>query len=166
MDKDAKDYKKCYPFIIRIVKQNTKFPLPYKCSKCHWFNFCIGCVLSPDEENVKLEPDDIIFVDWCNELIKEEFDPQNFYFKNFSSEEIMLGIESAVKNDKNNRYQSIQDCFDLFFEKENLEDPLSCRNCGGPQNFIKNNEINKLPYVLILALKRFKYTLMYRTKMK
>jgi len=157
MDKDAKDYKKCYPFIIRIVKQNTKFPLPYKCSKCHWFNFCIGCVLSPDEENVKLEPDDIIFVDWCNELIKEEFDPQNFYFKNFSSEEITLGIESAVKNDKNNRYQSIQDCFDLFFEKENLEDPLSCRNCGGPQNFIKNYEINKLPYVLVLALKRFKY---------
>ena len=44
-----------------------------------------------------------------------------------------------------------------YFEKELLEDPLSCRVCGGPQNFIKNYEINKLPYVLILSLKRFKY---------
>ena len=38
-----------------------------------------------------------------------------------------------------------------------MEDPLSCRICGGPQNFIKDYEINKLPYVLILSLKRFKY---------
>ena len=156
-DKNDVNYKKCYPFIVRIVKQNKKFPLPYKCSKCHWFNFCIGCVLSPDEKNIKLESDDIIFVDWCNEFIKEEIDSQYFDSKNISSEEITLSIESAVKNDKNNRYQSIQDCFDLFFEKEDLEDPLSCRNCGGPQNFTKNYEINKLPYVLILSLKRFKY---------
>ena len=62
-----------------------------------------------------------------------------------------------MKNDKDNKYQSIQDCFDLFFEKENLEDPLSCRMCKGPQYFTKNYEINKLPYVLILSLKRFKY---------
>ena len=156
-DKESIDYKKCYPFVIRIVKQNTKFPLPYKCSKCLWFNFCIGCVLSPDKDDIKFENDDIIFVDWCNDFVQEEIESQNFYFKNFSNEEITLSIESAAKNDKNNQYQSIQDCFDLFFEKENLEDPLSCRVCRGPENFIKNYEINKLPYVLILSLKRFKY---------
>ena len=104
-----------------------------------------------------MENDSIIFVEWCNTLIKEEIDDQKFYKKNFTFEEITLCIESSVKNDKNNEYQSINDCFSLFFEKELLEDPLSCRICGGPQNFIKNYEINKLPYVLILSLKRFKY---------
>ena len=150
-------YKKCYPFVIRIVKPNKKYSFPYKCSKCHWYNFCIGCVLSPYEKNVKFEPDDIIFVDWCNLLVKEEIDNQNFYYKNISKEEITLCIESEAKNDKDNKHQSIQDCFDLFFAKELLEDPLSCRVCQGPQNFAKNYEINKLPYVLILSLKRFKY---------
>ena len=157
IDKDKENYKKCYPFVIRIVKKNTKFVLPYKCAKCKWFNFCSGCILSPDKASIKLESDNIIFVDWCNSFIDEEIESQNFYSKKFSSEEITLCIESAAKNDNNNQYQSIQDCFDLFFVKEKLEDPLSCRNCGGPQNFIKDYEINKLPYVLILSLKRFKY---------
>ena len=150
-------YKKCYPFVIRIVKQNKKYTQPFKCSKCHWYNFCLGCVLSPDIDNVQFESDDIIFVDWCNSLVKEEIDSQNFYYKKFTKEEITISIESSIKNDQDNKYQSIQDCFDLFFEKENLEDPLSCRICKGPQYFIKNYEINKLPYVLILSLKRFKY---------
>ena len=30
-------------------KKNTKFSYVYKCSKCNWFNFCPGCILSPDE---------------------------------------------------------------------------------------------------------------------
>ena len=154
---EDKGYKKCYPFVIRLVKQNTKYPLPFKCAKCQWYNFCLGCVLSPEKENVKFEPDYIIFVDWCYSLIQEEIDSQNFYYKTFSNDEITLSLESAVKNDKSKQYQSIQDCFDLFFEEESLEDPLYCKHCGGPQNFIKNYEINKLPYVLVLALKRFKY---------
>ena len=145
-----------------------KYSFPYKCSKCYWYNFCIGCILNPnqDEKALKLKSDDIIFVDWCNAFIKEEIDSQNFYYKNISNEEITLSIESAVKNDKDNKYQSISDCFDLFFEKEALEDPLSCRHCGGPQNFFKNYEINKLPHVLILALKRFKYNENMNFKLK
>ena len=161
-----KPYKKCYPFVIRIVKENTKYSLSYKCSKCPWYKFCIGCILYPNEIDVKLKSDDVIFVDWCNSFVKEEIDSQNFYYKNISNEEITLSIESAVKNDKDNKYQSISDCFDLFFEKEALEDPLSCRKCGGPQNFYKNYEINKLPHVLILALKRFKYNENMNFKLK
>ena len=108
----------------------------------------------------------IIFVDWCNSLIKEEIESFNFNVKNFPDEEISQCIDSQAKNDKNKQYQSIQDCFDLFFEKEALEDPLSCRKCGGPQNFFKNYEINKLPHVLILALKRFKYNENMNFKLK
>ena len=116
-----KSYKKCYPFVIRIVKENVKYTFPYKCSKCPWYKFCIGCILYPNEIDVKLKSDDVIFVDWCNSFVKEEIDSQNFYYKNISNEEITLSIESAVKNDKDNKYQSISDCFDLFFEKEALE---------------------------------------------
>ena len=159
-------YKKCYPFVIRIVKENIIYSSPYKCSKCPWYKFCIGCILYPNEIDVKLKSDDVIFVDWCNSFVKEEIDSQNFYYKNISNEEITLSIESAIKNDKENQYQSISDCFDLFFEKEALEDPLSCRKCGGPQNFYKNYEINKLPHVLILALKRFKYNENMNFKLK
>ena len=150
--------KKCYPFVIRIVRKNKKFNSAYNCARCQWYNFCIGCILYPDDDNfLEIESDCVIFVEWCNSLIKEEIESFNFNTKKIPSEKITQCIESSAKNDKSNKYQSIKDCFDLFFEKELLEDPLSCRVCGGPQNFIKNYEINRLPYILILSLKRFKY---------
>jgi len=154
----SSNIKKCYPFVIRIVKRNKSFSFAYNCAKCQWYNFCIGCILYPDDDKYfNITSDSVIFVDWCNALIKEEIESSNFNKKNFTNEEIMQCIESLAKNDKSKQYQSIKDCFDLFFEKELLEDPLSCRVCGGPQYFFKNYEINKLPYVLILSLKRFKY---------
>ena len=116
--KSSQNSKKCYPFIIRIVKRKEKYLNSFKCAYCHWFNFCIGCILYPDDNDLILENDSVIFVEWCNTLIKEEIDEQNFYKKNFTHEEITLCIESSVKNDKNNEYQSINDCFSLFFEKE------------------------------------------------
>ena len=150
--------KKCYPFVIRIVKKKKKYKFSYDCAKCQWYNFCIGCILFPDDNKyLEIKSDCVIFVDWCNSLIKEEIDSCNFNMRKFHDEEIVKSIESQAKNNRSQQYQSIKDCFDLFFEKELLEDPLSCRVCGGPQNFIKNYEINKLPYILILSLKRFKY---------
>ena len=168
IDFNSKSYtKKCYPFVIRIVKKNKKYNYNYHCSNCLWYNFCIGCILYPDDDKfLEIKSDSIIFVDWCNSLIKEEIDSSNFSIKEFSNEEIMKCIESKAKNDKSKQYQSINDCFDLFFEKESLEDLLSCSMCGGPQNFIKNYEINKLPYVLILSLKRFKYNENINFKLK
>ena len=150
--------KKCYPFVIRIVRKKSMFNLSYDCVKCQWYNFCFGCVLYPDDEKyLIIQSDYIFFVDWCNNLIKEEIESYNFHLKRFSNEEITQCIESSAKNDKSKQYQSIQDCFEFFFEKELLEDPLSCIVCGGPENFFKKYEINKLPYILILSLKRFKY---------
>ena len=159
LDPDSKFYsRKCYPFVLRIVKKKIKYAFSYDCAKCPWYNFCFGCILNPDDDKyLEMNSDYVIFVDWCNYLMKEEIESFNFKVKNISDEEITQCIDSQAKNDKNKQYQSIEDCFDLFFEKEFLEDPLSCRVCGGPQNFIKNYEINKLPYVLILSLKRFKF---------
>ena len=168
IDFNSKSYtKKCFPFVIRIVKKNKKYSFNFQCSNCQWYNFCIGCILYPDDDKfLEIKSDSIIFVDWCNSLIKEEFDSSNFSIKEFSNEEITKCIESKAKNDKSKQYQSIKDCFDLFFEKESLEDPLSCNVCGVPQNFIKNYEIDKLPYVLILSLKRFKYNENINFKLK
>ena len=150
--------RKCYPFVIRIVKKKDMYKFSFDCAKCQWYNFCFGCILYPDDDKyLDIKSDYIIFVDWCNYLIKEEIDSFNFNIKKFSDEEIINCIELQAKNDKSKQYQSIKDCFDLFFEKELLEDPLSCRVCGGPQIFFKYYEINKLPYILILSLKRFKY---------
>ena len=156
--KTNSNIKMCYPFVIRIVKKNKLYSSSFNCAKCQWYNFCIGCILYPDDDKyLTIESDCVIYVDWCNSLIKEEIESFNFNKKNYSSEEILQCIESSAKNDKSKQYQSIKDCFEYFFEKELLEDPLSCRVCGGPQYFFKNYEINKLPYVLILSLKRFKY---------
>jgi hypothetical protein len=115
---------------------------------------------------LEIKSDCVIFVDWCNSLIKEEIDSCNFNIKKYSNEEIEKCIESQAFQNKSQQYQSIKDCFDFFFEKELLEDPLSCRVCNGPQNFIKNYEINKLPYILILSLKRFKYNENYNFKLR
>ena len=150
--------KKCYPFVLRIVKRKKNYTHLFECSQCVWYNFCFGCILFPsDEKYFEIKSDSIIFVDWCNSLLKEEIEPCNFESKLITNEEIRKSIESSEKDSKNKLYQSIKDCFDLFFEKESLEDPLYCRVCGGPEDFLKNYEINKLPYILILSLKRFKF---------
>lgn len=159
--------KKCYPFVLRIVRRKKNHRHLYECEKCLWYNFCFGCVLLPNDENyLEIKSDCIIFVDWCNSFLKEEIDKCNFEFKSISAEEIRKSIELSEKEGKNKLYKSLKDCFDLFFEKELLEDPLYCRKCGGPQDFTKNYEINKLPYVLILSLKRFKFNQNNNFKLK
>ena len=164
--KSQNNTKKCYPFVLRIVKRKKKSKHLYDCVKCQWYNFCIGCILYPDDDDyIKIDSDSIIFVDWCNSFLKEEIERCNFEWKKISTEEITKSIFSN-QNNNNIIYQSINDCFNLFFEKELLEDPLYCRVCGGPENFIKNYEINKFPYVLILALKRFKFNENYNFKLK
>ena len=150
--------KKCYPFVLRFIKRNKKYINKFHCAKCQWYNFCPGCIVYPDDKSfLNIKSDFIILVDWCNSFLSEEIENCNFISNEISDEKIKECLESmtSINDDKN--YQSIKDCFDLFFAKELLDDPLSCRNCGGPQNFTKNYEINKLPYVLILSLKRFKY---------
>ena len=158
-DSDNTNYKKCYPFVLRYLElprnqENDNLNLIH-CPLCPWYSFCPGCIIDPKGDLKKLDSNAGIVVDWCTSFIKEEFSTYNFKFsKDIESQTIS---ENLPILDKDQSYQSIKDCFDLFFVEENLEDPLMCHQCGGPQDFTKKYSINKLPYVLILSLKRFKF---------
>jgi hypothetical protein len=103
-------------------------------------------------------------VDWCYSFVQKEFNPFNFQLKNEIDNQKIS--ENLPIFDKDQKYQSIKDCFDLFFQEENLEDPLYCHKCKGPEDFTKSYSINRLPYVLILSLKRFKFNKNSHFKLK
>ena len=159
-EREKNKIKKCYPFVLRYTKipsENAEYRSDLiHCPICPWYSFCPGCIIDPKEDKLeKLKPNMGIVVDWCFLFIKEELISVNFkLFKEIKEQEIN---ENLPIFDKDQAYQSIQDCFDLFFVEENLEDPLYCHYCLGPQDFSKRYSINKLPYVLILSLKRFKF---------
>ena len=94
--------KKCYPFVLRLVRRKPKSRHLYECAKCLWFKFCFGCILLPnDNEFIDFFPDNIIFVDWCNAFLKEEIESYNFECKKYSNEEITKCIELFNQNNKN-----------------------------------------------------------------
>ena len=153
--------KKCYPFVLRYCEIPSDNNEEYKsnllhCPICPWYSFCPGCIIDPKEKKLlKLASNLGIVVDWCINFINDEFITANFKFSNNIDYQVIS--ENLPILDKNQTYQSLKDCFDLFFVEENLEDPLYCHNCQGPEDFTKRYSINKLPYVLILSLKRFKF---------
>ena len=161
--------KLCYPFVLRYtkilkVKEDYQTSLIH-CPKCPWHTFCPGCIINPKDNLKELKSDYGIVVDWCTSFINEEFIALNF---NLLSKEINNQVisENLSFNDKEQNYQSLKDCFELFFVEENLEDPLFCHKCQGPEDFSKKYIINKMPYVLILSLKRFKFNQNNNFKLK
>ena len=151
--------KSCYPFVLRYNEipdksQNFNINLIH-CPLCPWYTFCPGCIINPSDDLSKFTSKFGIVVDWCYSFVSEELQPSNFrLYKEIDNQ--VIGDNLPIL-DKNQTYQSIDDCFKLFFEEENLEDPLYCHKCQGPEDFSKKYIINKLPYVLILSLKRFKF---------
>ena len=87
--------------------------------------------------------------------------------KQIKDENILLYLNHSSINDDIetdlNKKISIYDCLSLFTQKEEIED-IHCENCNKNQIFTKILRIERIPKYLVLTLKRFKYTLMYRTK--
>ena len=152
--------KLCYPFVLRYFEITDEKERDYTqelihCPLCPWFSFCPGCIIDPRTDLKHLTSNIGIAVDWCYNFIEDELNTVNFQLmKDIDSQVIS---ENLPINDKEENYQSINDCFKLFFDEENLEDPLYCHHCKEPENFSKKYSINRLPYVLILSLKRFKF---------
>ena len=155
--------KLCYPFVLRYLEipekkndDNIYYQQIIHCPLCPWYTYCPGCIIDPRDDLSQITSKFGIVVDWCYNFAEDEL-------TSFNLKSLIKDIDSQVISenlpiiDKKQNYQSIKDCFGLFFEEENLEDPLYCHNCRGPENFSKKYSINKLPYVLILSLKRFKY---------
>jgi ubiquitin carboxyl-terminal hydrolase 4/11/15 len=68
---------------------------------------------------------------------------------------------------KENYQKSLNDCLSLFLESEYLEgddQKIYCKNCKDRKNFYKQYKLDRLPPVLIISLKRFKFAKLYKTK--
>ena len=152
--------KSCYPFVLRYIeikknKDEDYYTELINCPLCPWYSFCPGCIIDPMGDLSNISSEYGIVVDWCYNFIEDELTSFNFKFSKDIDSQVIS--ENLPIIDKNQNYQSIRDCFNLFFDEEDLEDPLFCHNCNGPENFSKKYSINRLPYILILSLKRFKF---------
>ena len=158
--------KLCYPFVLRYLEIPEKkdddnyYHKLIHCPLCPWYTYCPGCIIDPRDDLSQITSKFGIVVDWCYNFAEEELTSLNI---NINTKTSIKEIDSQIISenlpliDKKQNYQNIKDCFSLFLQEENLEDPLYCHNCRGPENFSKKYSINRLPYVLILSLKRFKY---------
>ena len=147
----------CSPFILKVVNQST-----FSCAYCPWFRLCNGCILDPNhKEYISLPENCFLIIEWCRRI----------KIKQIKDENILLCLNhSSLKNNQNiqknfHKNVSIYDCFDLFTQKEILED-VFCEKCGEKRTFEKILKIERIPKYLVISLKRFKYTTIYRSKLK
>ena len=150
-------YKYCSPFKIKIIDRVT-----HACVFCPWFRFCTGCTLDPNEQNyLNILPDYVIVIEWNGEVFSNEINKNNInLILNHSSYSEIVDTTSG-----NMDKITIDDCLKLFTRKEELKDIL-CENCNKKTTFSKFLEIERIPKYLVIALKRFKYTLMYMNKIE
>lgn len=150
--------KKCFPFILKTVNKET-----FACSVCPWYKFCKGCTIVPrksSEESYKdyvsIDPNTAIIVEWCGELVKNEFNNDKL---NLCLDYDETNIINAITSEEVNINQSIevnlQNCLDSFFRKEELDNKIFCTNCNQLQKKIKYYSIYTLPKYLTITLKRF-----------
>ena len=152
--------KLCYPFVLRYLeipekKEDDYYSELIHCPLCPWYSFCPGCIIDPTGDLTKITSRNCIVVDWCYDFIEEELLSLNFKLsKDIDNQEIIENLPFLYEN----KEESIKDCFDLFFKEEELKDDLLyCNNCKYKEIFSKKYSIVRLPYVLIISFKRFKY---------
>jgi len=119
------------------------------------------------------------------EIIKSKIDYQNFLKKEFSPmKKIFTGLEQTsticnlcgnkksnfqtfsfwelpIPTNKNNNDINLEECLDLWSEKEKLDDNnrIFCDFCGVKSNVDKFSQIFSPPKLLVIQLKRFKKNL-------
>jgi hypothetical protein len=169
--------KLCTPFVIKILSRDN-----LSCVKCPWFRFCNGCILDPlKNDYIDIKPTHLIMIEWCSDLVKKEINESNLNLvlnfnetdKNKHNSSLKLNSEGNNEDNLNKKRNdlssstrvSLEDCINLFTEKEDLgEDLLYCSKCKANTNFFKKYDFERLPSYLIIALKRFKFTKMYKRK--
>ena len=150
-------YKKCSPFIIKIIQKST-----FSCAFCPWYKFCTGCILSPQSNNyIDIDQNWIVIVEWCKEIVQNDLNNNNLLLRLYHS-----SYKNEI-NERENNYdkKTIYDCLQLFTQKEILKDIL-CENCNIKTTFTKELKIERLPEYLFIVFKRFKYISKYSTKIE
>ena len=143
--------KNCYPFVLKALSKDD-----YSCTKCPWFKFCSGCIIDPfNTKFVEIKPSMVLMVEWCSDIIQQkEMSETNL--------KLILNHESIQGKEEDKTSKSIQECINLFTEKEVLDDKIYCNGaCKKLTRFEKKLDFERLPPILITVLKRFKYTQMY-----
>lgn len=149
--------KMCNPFVIKILNKENN-----ACIRCPWYNFCTGCILDPlsyPDAPLLISPSSIIVVEWCHQIVKKEMNENNL--------RLILNHESVRSKEEEKKSKSLEECLDLFLEKEYLEEEnqmIHCSRCKTSRNFFKKYDFDRMPPVLILNIKRFKFAKMYKKK--
>ena len=150
--------KPCSPFVLKMISKKTK-----SCVFCPWFKFCSGCIVDPHNMNyISVTHDVVIVTEWCRELYFKEIHFENRMLILNHSSVSSLSLNNYNYESKNNKI-SLLECFKLFTEKEEIKD-IFCEKCNEKTTFKKSFEIERFPKYLVLALKRFKYTKIYKQK--
>ena len=144
----------CSPFLLKVVNKKTM-----SCNYCPWYKFCTGCILNPlYQEYFSIPKNCYLIVEWCRKVKERQIKDENISLKlNHSS------MNNEIETDLNKKI-SIYDCLNLFTKEEIIEG-IYCENCKKNQIFKKIIRLERIPKYLVITLKRFKYTLMYRSKL-
>lgn len=121
---------------------------------------CSGCIMSPSEEVI----DDFIqnmhiAIEWHSSLIEEDYDHQ--------INEVIHHASTEDKDILDDGFINLEDCLRKFHEVEEIgkADHIYCANCKRLQGHLKKLEIFRPPPILIIHLKRFKFSNTFRNKL-
>lgn len=122
---------------------------------------CSGCIVSPSDEYI----DDFfkkihLAIEWHSTLIEDDY--------NQSVNEVIQHQSTEDKDIQDNGFINLEDCLRKFHEVEEIgsADHIYCGNCKKPQGHLKKLEVFRPPPILIIQLKRFKFSNTFRNKLQ
>lgn len=122
---------------------------------------CSGCILPPTNEYIEDFCKKIhLAIEWHSSLIEEDYNQDvNEVIHHASTEDSKIQDEDGSL--------TLSDCLRKFHEPEQIEasEQINCTVCKKPQAHVKQLEIFRPPPVLIIQLKRFKFSNTFRNKL-
>eukprot|EP01119_Soliformovum_irregulare_P021714 TRINITY_DN7289_c0_g1_i3.p1 TRINITY_DN7289_c0_g1~~TRINITY_DN7289_c0_g1_i3.p1 ORF type:complete len:1084 (-),score=332.05 TRINITY_DN7289_c0_g1_i3:3-3011(-) len=138
---------------IRITNYDGHY-----CGICSQGNNCLGCELFNSDDVVDLRGKSLS-IDWMPGQAKEYFTREENFILNDSSMEML--------KEKKARRVSLKDCLELFSTEEKLsaENRWLCPNCKQRSEATIQLNLWNLPEILVIHLKRFQFTSVFRDKL-
>eukprot|EP00742_Colponemidia_sp_Colp-10_P009837 GILJ01010762.1.p1 GENE.GILJ01010762.1~~GILJ01010762.1.p1 ORF type:complete len:1551 (-),score=252.13 GILJ01010762.1:100-4752(-) len=142
------------PFVLRFVSRSGTV-----CSRCSWLKNCYGCEIDVAAESLALFSQGSIAVDWDADLLGHDYDPD-------SERRFSVHPSVSTNREEQERPLSLYSCLQQFTQEERLQpdDGCYCSRCAGFSAFTKSMNIWRAPPILVIHLKRFKFTPWSRRK--